>query len=261
MAEYTIQEIPVSRFTVDPEIQRGLRQLRVDREADRFDENGLGLIEASDRGPGELVIIDGQHRVAFARKARGPEFKVLTKVWTGLNKQEEASLFLVLNNMEQVKYINQFHVRVTKNDPVAVFLKKMVESHGWPMGPGSGKQYFNAAQSLERVYELDPKSDPTSAERAVATLAGAWGRTDSTMDGRLVEGLGRLYARHKTLIDTGSMIERLAKDARDPIQFIGAARTLHSLRRGSVVDAVAEQFTEVYNRGRREKSKIAPWRS
>jgi len=261
MASSKIVEISAGRLRVDPDIQRGLKPRRVAQEAARFSPNGLGVITVSDRGNGDLVVVDGQHRVEIVKKAEGASYKMTAKVFTGLTRQEEAALFRVLNNMEKVGSLDGFRVRLAENDPVAVFLKKIVENHGWPLGPGPRNTHFNAVAALERVYWLDSESDPTAAERAIATLTQAWGHAEGTVDGRLIEGLGRFYARHKQAADAGGLTERLAKGERGPAQFIGAARTLRALKRGAVTDAVAEIFTDVYNLRRTAKTALPDWRA
>lgn len=261
MADSEIRQIAAGRLRVDPTIQRGLNRNRVNREVERFNPDGLGVLTVSDRGKNDLVIVDGQHRTQFAISSEGESYLLTCEVFTGLTLRQEAALFLIRNNMVVPKAMEQFHVRVTENDPVAVYLKTIVERHGWKLGPGAMNTHFNAVKALERVYLLDRESDPTAAERAVATLAGAWGHADGAMDGRLVEGLGRLYARHKEAIDTGYLAEKLAKGDRDPISFVGAARTLRNLRKGSVVDAVAELMTREYNQYRKPRTQLPAWRA
>src|SRR5512145_213860 len=136
MADSEIRQIAAGRLRVDPTIQRGLNRNRVNREVERFNPDGLGVLTVSDRGKNDLVIIDGQHRTEIVIASEGERYLLQCEVFTGLTHQEEAALFLVRNNMVVPKAMEQFHVRITKNDPVAVYLKAIVERHGWKLGPG-----------------------------------------------------------------------------------------------------------------------------
>jgi len=59
-----VLEIAASKLTTDERVQRGLIPGTGDAPAEALDLDSIGVITVSQRSPKELVIIDGQHRIA-----------------------------------------------------------------------------------------------------------------------------------------------------------------------------------------------------
>jgi hypothetical protein len=107
---------------------------------------------------------------------------------------------------------------------------------------------------------LDPDSDPTAVERAIATSVAAWGKVHGSSDWRILEGIGLLYARHKGAINSSDLVQRLSIYPGGPFALLGKARALHEMLHTRVPHALAEIITEVYNKYRKT-SALPPWRS
>ena len=113
----SLTELPVDVFKFDFRVQRSINQARVAMITAQFQPHSLGMVVASKREDG-IYVLDGSHRVSAA-VAAGYEGTVPTKLWEDLTLQEEAALFLTLNNSRAVQAIDMFKVRVTLDDDAA----------------------------------------------------------------------------------------------------------------------------------------------
>src|SRR5690606_9860472 len=235
MQKPELRPITVSSLIVDPELQRNLDQRRVNKIAEELDMDAIGGITVSHRPNGSYHFVDGQHRVAAVRIAKGDYEKVMCRVFIGLTTEEEARLFRLLNNTTKPQAIDLFRVRVIEGDEAAVRIADIVAGHGWRIEQQSLSGCFSAVAAAERVYRLDP----VALERTIATVTRAWGHDPSSVDGRIVEGIGLVYARYSTAVDSGDMTDRLSRTF-TANALLGRARALRDIIGGTVPRAVAE---------------------
>lgn len=255
MLKPQLKQLPVSVLSVDPDLQRGQDARRVAKIEAEFDEGALGVITVSQRGTGTLHVVDGQHRVAAARLARGEDFKMPARVFTGLSTEEEARLFRLLNNTAKPTAVDLFRIRVLEGDPVAVEIDRILGKHGWRIYLQTADGFFAATAAAERVY----RADPEAVEHAISTVTRAWGKDRSGADGRIFEGIGMLFARYGDLLDQQDLVDRLSRSG-TPGQLIGKARGLRELIGGTLTSALAEIVVEMYNARRRTRG-LPAWRT
>lgn len=255
MLKPQLKQVPVSALIVDPDLQRGQDPRRVAKIETEFDEGALGVITVSQRANGAMHVVDGQHRVAAARLARGDDFKMTARVFVGLSTEEEARLFRLLNNTAKPSAVDLFRIRVLEGDPVAVEIDRILAKHGWRIMLQTADGFFAATASAERVY----RADPTAVEHAISAVTRAWGKDRAAVDGRVFEGIGMLFARYGDLIDQQELVDRLSRSG-TPGQLIGKARGLRELIGGTLTSALAEIVVEMYNSRRRTRA-LPAWRT
>lgn len=244
--------LTVSQLIVDPDVQRALDQRRVNAIAENLNLDALGTISVSHRANGSYHVVDGQHRVQAVRLAGGDDEKVLCRVFDGLTRSEEAEMFRLLNKPQAA---DLFRVRVVEGEATACAIVDIISQSGWLIGFGRGN-YIAAVNALERVYRRSPEA----LERAVSTIARAWGHVVPGNDGRLIEGIGLVYARFGAAIEVADLVPRLASFAGGPGALLGRAKGLQEMIGGNQPNAVAEVVVEAYNRGRRTRA-VPPWRA
>ena len=263
MAKSYLTRIKVKDFEVDADVQRlAVNRRKVNKMVEEWNPDGLGVLLASKRDNGTLILLDGMHRRLAAQLAEGDDFELYVQVFEGLSKPEEAALFRVRNTTSKPSYVDSFHVRLAEGDQVAHRIKEMIEKYGWKLNINLGGigAYFNAIAALERIYLLDSESEVTSAERTLFVLHKAWGTTNGATAGALVEGIGMFLARHRGKIDAENLAERLAALPGGPLGLVGSARTLRDAMRTRITSAVAEIITEIYNK-HRKTTHVPTWRS
>jgi len=251
-----LRALAVSTLIVDPDVQRSLDGRRVQKIADDFQPNALGTVTVSHRANGSYHIIDGQHRVSAVRIVEGDNHKVMCRIFDGLKVEEEAEMFRLLNNTAKPEALDIFRVRVVEQDPIAVAIVDLLSQYGWKVAMGSGNGIFAAVASFERLY----RADADAAEKAISTTTRAWGHDAAAADGRIVEGIGRVYARYGSAVVVEELTERLTKYPAGSMGLLGKARGLKELVGGSLQGAIAELVVETYNKGRRTRA-VQPWRS
>lgn len=92
----TTVRIPVYKLKSTNMAQRAFREKHVQNIVNNFDKNKLQPIVVSYRDS-IYYIVDGDHRTAAVRVKFGKDFLMECKVITGLTEQEEADLFVSLN--------------------------------------------------------------------------------------------------------------------------------------------------------------------
>lgn len=251
-----LRPLAVAHLVVDGDVQRSVDQRRVDQIAEALNLDALGTITVSHRKNGSYHIIDGQHRVAAVRLAGGDDEKVMCRVFDGLTVAEEAEMFRLLNNTAKPTAFDIFRVRIVEGDPVAVAIEQILDHHGWRLSSAPGDGCIDAVASIERIYRLDPDA----VEKTMATVTRAWGRSGASRDGRVVGGIGLVYARYGVAVDVAELVNRMARFAGGPAGLLGKARGLKEMIGGQVISCVAEITVETYNRGRKTRA-LPPWRT
>lgn len=257
-----VRQIPLNLLGVDPRVQRSQDARRSNKIAAELNLDAVGLLCVSQRDDGTYWIIDGQHRAEALRVNGFGNDLVACEIYTGLSLADEAAMFRLRNNTAKPQYIDKFRVRLVEGDPDALDVMEILRSRGWLLigQEGNAAGRISAVQSLERIYAVDKTSKPTAAERTIATVTAAWSHDDNGVDGRLIDGLGRVFLRYGSALDSGDIIDRLRKYPGGAGALIGKARGLKDLMGGTLSTAFAEMFVELYNKGRRTRA-LPPWRS
>jgi hypothetical protein len=264
-----LQKVSIDVMRVDRRVQRSLDAKRATSIANDFRPEGFGYIVVSRREDG-LYIVDGQHRIAALKQMGegrlstvlrllgvGPGNEVLCEVFTGLELSDEAALFRVRNNFKQIKVHERFRVRVIEGDPVAVFLYKSLERHGWTVmnGPSKVRGVYNAVSALEWVYDgagiRTSTSHPMAVDNTLATITGAWGHDSQGVRAEIVRGIGLFVVQYGENIEYTKLITELAQLEGGAAGLVGKARNLNTFRGGGVSSAMAEILVSLHNKGRR----------
>ena len=238
---------------IDRRVERPQDPNKVLRIRNAYDMNAIGIISVSKRDNGALIIIDGQHRTEATIQAKGPDELLPCHIYVGLTLEQEADLFLKLNDGTKPRVIDRFPIRVTKQDPAAVAIKDILNQYNWTVGPQAGNGNVNAVAAVERIYDLSVKveAEPNLVQAVILVVTRAWGQDRFGVQGALFEGLGRLLAEHGSKVDFDKLIERLKGWPGGPFGLHSQATAYARLKRIKVTMAVADLVTEEYNKGRR----------
>jgi hypothetical protein len=235
--------LPISSLTVDVIVQRKLSRIKARRMADRLNFDALGVITVSRRLDGVNAVMDGQHRVEALRIAGYGDGKVQCSIFDGLTIDEEAALFLRLNDTTIVRSRDKARISVIEGEPSAVAMNAMLERYGWHIVAGSSGNCFKAVSTLRCIWD----NDVSAAERAIRTISLAWPSAASRgrSDRRIVEGLGLLFIRCGQTVDDDALIGKLSRVTPDSII---AAASSHPAKASL---GVARYVVDLYNKGRR----------
>jgi hypothetical protein len=252
----------VDQLTVDRRVQRGLDTRRVDKIAEDFNRDAVGVLIVSHRDDGTYHVVDGQTRVAAMRKLNLGTEKVQCFVHEGLSLPQEAALFRYHNDSKKTQPITNFMMKVIEREPAAVEMSTILAKHGWQVTGATGRGCFAAVAALEWVYDganLGKPGGGKACDDVIAVITNAFGHHPDGVRAELVRGLGLVVLRYGDDLDLRRLIVDLAKHDGGAIGVIGDARQLRKIRSCRIADAMAEVLVGMANK-RRKTNRIPEWR-
>jgi hypothetical protein len=204
------------------------------------------------------VVLDGQHRITLLHAVGWGDQKVQCRVYIGLEKRDEAELFLGLNDNRRVGTVYRFLAAVAAGDAVAVAINRAVKRAGWKVHDQKGDGKIVAVRSLEKIYHGDNRLGLEGGievvEQVLQIITEAWGYQPDAANGDVMHGLGLLLQRHGAGLDMAPLIQKLSSYPGGPMGLLGSGRSLRNLQGGSVAFNVAEVVLGIYNKSKRTKA-------
>lgn len=236
--------------------QRDLRPHRVDKLVTEFDINRLGMPVVNKRD-GFHFIMDGQHRVAALKQWNGPGWETIQiecQVFDGLTEQDEAEMFLRLNDVLQVSGFDKFRKAVVAGRPVEVAVKKCVERQGLSISKRKSDGTLSCVSTLVNVFE---RSGATVLERSLRIMRDAYGQPG--FEALVLDGIAHLCARYNGVLDEQTAKQRLG-DARGGVKGLLNRATAIQLRTGEPRPiCVAAAAVDIINGASGRAKKLPDW--
>lgn len=247
-----VVRIQAQALRIHPLAQRDVLPSKEKKLMAELDLDAIGVLHAVQYPiNGELAtwVIDGQHRQRVLVAHGLGDWQVDVKIHLDVTDDEHASaLFLKLNDRSAVCPFDKFRNEVTSGNETACGVLSEVNSRGIEVAkePGDGK--VRCVMAMKRVYDLDAG---IALGSTMDTVIAAWGKTEAAMDGKILEGIGIVYAAYGDAINRAALAKKLAKFPGGASGLLGRARGLKDLRQASVPRLVAESVIDLYNAGRR----------
>lgn len=199
----TIEHIRVRDLSVDPAYQRELGTKRAEVIGENLDTSRLGVIVASRRADGSVVVIDGQHRhYGLQHAGRGGEF-VRCEVHHGLSRSEEAALFLKLNGgRKAIGALDEYKAALEARVPWAMEIDAIARGLRLKIAGGNSRRTIQAVQAVKSVH-LRQKN----LKRTLAILA-EWDDSAATFQGELMRVLSIFLAHYDMREDSTGVDDR-----------------------------------------------------
>lgn len=258
-ADSSVELVPLGSIKRDQRVNtRPVDQSWVDRRlAEGFDQKAFGVPVVSARPNGTYVWLDGQNRGALAAAAGfGRDSKVTVVVHRGLTRDQEASIFLGLNDGRTVAPIYKFLARVASKDEIAVAVSSILRNYGWRVWMDTADGNCQCVGALEWAYRLDGTGEFLA--RTVSVITAAWANRSQSMRAVTFKGIAQVVYRYGSEVDPVQLTERLAEYKGGPLGLYADARGLHGFRGGSVPNAVSEVVVNAYNK-RRRSGRVEEW--
>jgi hypothetical protein len=254
----------LSELHVDPEAQRRLSVPWVKAHAPNFDVDQLGYIVVNKRANGKIYVIDGQHRVELMRAVGWGDQKVHAECFDRLSQAQEAELFNARNDRKAVRLFDKFRIAVTAGDPVACDIDRIIKEHGLLISDQSRPGHVVAVHALQRIYSgagiASQKEGAEALSKALVVLLRSWGKQISSVNGKVIEGIGMLELRYNGGIDQNALAKKLAPFPGGPAGLLGRGRSMQEMHARPLHHCIASIIVDVYNKGRRT-GKLDAWES
>jgi hypothetical protein len=254
-AKYTIKWFHLRDLRPHPRVQRDYDDVHAKRIAADFDPDRFGtpsIIHAP--GKAYYWIFDGQHRVAAAKIALGPDQRVPCAVYEeGIPEEKLAVIARGLNTIKRWRAIDDFRVRVLGKDPVALEINRIIEGHGLKISRQPGPSLVRGVVACEWVYK---RISPAILDRALGVLHESWTKQGEALDANLVKGMGLFLSQYGDKIDDRHLVKRLMAHG-NPLRLLGHARQLRQVAHMEVPRAVSKILFEEYNKRLRDINKLS----
>lgn len=200
--------IPVGELKVDTEYQRPLTGNRVDLIAKDWNWVACACITVALRGAGsgDYYVIEGQHRVAGAKRAGIKELPCM--VFESITHVDEAQGFLDSNTARRaMSVVDRYRALLVVKDPVALRVKELLAQAGRTPGMAGGQGGKSRPSAAREVSCLDYMMTAVAIDDA--TLTRLWPMVIEFCEGRLIAKniLQGLFYLERYLVNT-SLTER-----------------------------------------------------
>lgn len=215
---YQFVQLLPSQLKTDSFYQRNLSNSHLKYLVQYFDINLFSPPIVNKRADGNYYTVDGDHRIRawFTKFGDKP---VLCKVYAGLSRDEEANMFLVVNNPKANKGIaasERLNTMLNLNDPEVTDMVNAAELCGVKISFGNGshqtKSTCFAPDAMFNVYKTYGRE---ILIQVLQTIIAAWnGKRDGLRSG-FVQGLALFYNQYSGKFDKKTLIRVLQRNTTD----------------------------------------------
>lgn len=247
--------ISLEKFHVSEFAQREAREYRVDELVSEFDIDRIGIPVVNFRD-GRYYVMDGQHRIVALKRWLGADWKncqIEVQVFSGLSEEEEAEMFLRLNNTLRVGLFDKFSKALTAGREEEVEVKRTVEAQGLTISKHKTPGSISAVGSLLKIYK---RSNANTLGRSLRIIRDAYG--DAGFEAAIIDGIGHLCQRYNGSLDEQTAKERLSTARGGVKGLLNRATEIH-LRTGNAKPlCVGAAAVDIINSGK-GGSKLPSW--
>lgn len=246
--------VPLNQMKVNPLAQRELNQARVDHLAANFDLEQIGTPAINWRD-GSYWIIDGQHRIEALRQLGFDDDKVQCWTYEGLTSEQEAEVFLKLNDTLTVAALPKFRSAVHAGRQVESDIDRIVRSVGLVVSNDKIPGAIGAVGTLGRVYARGP----AVLARSLRIIRDAYG--DGGLEAPVIDGIGHLCARYNGDLNEAEAIAKLSKAHGGVNGLLNKAQSLRLTTGQQKGQCVAAAAVDTINSGRGGKKLPSWWKT
>jgi hypothetical protein len=237
-----LQWVPIASMHISPLSQRELRPARAAQIAANLDIEQLGAPTVSERD-GKHYVIDGQHRIEALRLLGWADQSVQCWTYAGLTAEEEAEVFLKLNDTLRVDAFSKFRVGVQAGRAAECAIDRIVRDAGLRVAHGKTGA-ISAVGALQTVYR---GPGPGALARSLRIIRDAYG--DAGYVAKVIVGMGLLCARYEGQLDDERLVKKLGAANGGLNGLLNRARATQKATGKTHPHCVAAAAVDIYNSG------------
>lgn len=251
----TVRMVPIADMRVAAPAQRRFQKPWAEALASMLDLDKLGKPVLNHRD-GHWYIIDGQHRVAALKLYGWGDLSLECECFEGLSQEEEAELFLGLNDARPVSTFQKFRIAITANRVRETDIERTVLAQGLKVAPNKQPGATSAVGALTFVWD---NGGAIVLGRTLRILRDAYGGVPGTLSSPLIQGLGMVCIRYDGDFEDTLAVDKLAHLMGGANGLMSNAYAVREQTGRQLPDCVAASVVELYNKGRGRDGKLTPW--
>lgn len=244
--------VPLSLMHIRPESQRELNRAWADHIATDIDVEKLGVFVVN-RVDGVFWLIDGQHRREALVAAGWGDQQVQCQVFEDLNSEQEAELFLGLNDRKSIPALQSFRIAVFAGREREVAIDRIVRDLDCAVTADKIDGAIGAVGTLIRIFD---RSGGKVLSRTIRIVRDAYGAPG--LEAHVIDGIGLLCARYNGDLEDELAIAKLKNVQGGVGGLMGRAYLKREQLKKPLAECVAAAAQELINAGRGGK-KLTPW--
>ena len=230
-----LKYINVNTLKFDDAYQRILMPNHVNNISKTFDPNACQPITVNQRENGDLVVIDGQHRVE-AVKLNGDLRLILVPAQVlYLSMEQEVDLFYKINvTKKALSAVDRFYPEVMQGHPDAVFIDNLLKdidvfhipNRGTKKNASNSITCVNAMKEIYRECVMVPNETPGSVlDKTLRLIAENWASTMDNTQSKVVKGLANFLNMYDgtDFFEMDRLVKTMKKNK--PIDIVRIARS------------------------------------
>ena len=231
-----------------------LNQTKVNRIAAHLDMEKLGYPTINVIGD-QFRIIDGWHRIEALKAAGFKDLQLQVQTYVGLTEEEEADMFLILNDTLAVDAFSKFRAGVNANRPVESDINRIVLSNGLSITHNTTDGGIHSPATLVRIYN---RSGGEVLGRTLRIIRDAYGT--SGLEATVIDGVALVVTRYADGLKDDRAVEKLGSIHGGVRGLIGKANSIKANLGQPKNQCMADAVVRTINGGRANgRSKLTPW--
>lgn len=250
--------VPLNAMRVNPLAQRDLNPARVDKLVAEFDLEQFGAPTVN-HVSGHYNVIDGQHRIEALKRWFGDgaweDQQAQCFCYDGLSEDQEAEVFLRLNDTLTVNVFTKFKIGVEAGRPDETAIARIVAAEGLRISLERHDGAICAVGTLMRLYH---RAGPEILARTLRIVRDSYG--DPGMEAQVIDGIGLLCHRFNGELVDDQLVGRLSTARGGMSGLLGKAEVLRRQTGNPKAHCVAAAAVELHNAGKGGKRLPSWWK-
>jgi hypothetical protein len=246
------------------------------RSGEAFSWPKIGVLavshrDGSDGRPEGDFVLDGWNRRMLIIKQFNADREVECRVYFHLTAEEEARIFLGLNDNRRVDAVSKFLAGVTAGDIPLIEISRIAEAAGLAVGKDRGPGVLVCVQEMSVLHRRDKqkcgtKRPPQALKRTLECIQTAWrpsepqwyARNTDALHRAVVGGLGAIFYTYGDAVDVTRMARVLAEFDGGPNTLAQNANGLKGSSPGirTLAQGVTHIVVREYNKGKRGANQL-----
>lgn len=244
--------VPLSLMQIRPQAQRELNRAWADHIATELDVEKIAVFVCN-KVDGVYWLVDGQHRRAALDIIGWGDQQVQCQVFENLTVQQEAELFLGLNDRKAIPALQDFRIAITACRDREVAVNKIVRDCGCGVTADKVEGAIGAVGTLLRIFD---RSGDRVLARTINIVRDSWGTPGLEM--YVLDGIALLCARYNGDLEDQVTVAKLSNLHGGVGGFMGRAYLKKEQLKQPLAQCVAAAALDVINGGRGGK-KLPAW--